>query len=37
MEDEIEAHRDALIKALEKRQHRASHTKHLFTIRWEVA
>jgi hypothetical protein len=37
VEDEIEARRDALIAALEKRLHRASHTRHLFTIRWEVA
>lgn len=37
VEDEIEARRDALIDALEKRLHRASHTRHLFTIRWEVA
>ena len=37
VEDEIEARRDALIEALEKRLHRASHTRHLFTIRWEVA
>lgn len=36
VEDEIEARRDALIDALEKRLHRASHTRHLFTIRWEV-
>lgn len=37
VEDEIEARRDALIDALEKRLHRASHTRHLFTIRWQVA
>lgn len=37
VEDEIEARRDALIDVLEKRLHRASHTRHLFTIRWQVA
>ena len=36
VEDEIEARRDALIDALEKRLHRASHIRHLFTIRWVV-
>jgi hypothetical protein len=37
VEDEIEARRDALIAAVEKRLHRASHARHFFTIRWEVA
>jgi len=32
-EDEIEARRDALIEALEKRLHRASRTHTLFTVR----
>lgn len=36
VEDEIEAKRDALIAALEKRLHRASRTQVLFTIRWAV-
>ncbi len=37
VEDEIEARRDALIEALEKRLHRASRTHHLFTVRWTVS
>lgn len=36
VEDEIEAKRDALIEALEKRLHKASRTQLLFTIRWTV-
>jgi len=36
VEDEIEARRDALIEALEKRLHRASRTQTLFTMRWAV-
>lgn len=36
VEDEIEARRDALIEALEKRLHRASRTQTLFTIRWAL-
>ena len=36
VEDEIEAKRDALIAALEKRLHQASRTLPLFTIRWAV-
>ena len=36
VEDEIEAKRDALIAALEKRLHQASRTQVLFTIRWAV-
>ncbi|PZP79037.1 MAG: ATP-dependent helicase, partial [Ectopseudomonas oleovorans] len=36
VEDEIEARRDALIEALEKRLHRASRTQTLFTVRWAV-
>lgn len=37
VEDEIEARRDALIDALEKRLHRASRTQALFTVRWAVS
>jgi hypothetical protein len=37
VEDKIEAKRDALIDALEKRLHKASSTLPLFTIRWTVA
>ena len=37
VEDEIEARRDALIEALEKRLHRASRTQTLFTVRWAVS
>ena len=37
VEDEIEARRDALIEALEKRLHRASRTQALFTVRWAVS
>ncbi|MEY2633967.1 MAG: hypothetical protein RIR00_2621, partial [Pseudomonadota bacterium] len=37
VEDEIEARRDALIAALEKRMHKASHRHALFTVRWSVA
>lgn len=36
VEDEIDARRDALIAALEKRLHRASRSQPLFTIRWAV-
>jgi hypothetical protein len=36
VEDEIEARRDALIDALEKRLHRASRTRNLFMVRWAV-
>ncbi len=36
VEDDIEAKRDALIAALEKRLHQASTTRELFTIRWSV-
>ena len=36
VEDDIEAKRDALIAALEKRLHQASNTRELFTIRWSV-
>ncbi len=36
VEDEIEARRDALIDALEKRLHRASRSHILFTVRWVV-
>lgn len=37
VEYEIEARRDALIEALEKRLHRASRTQTLFTVRWAVS
>lgn len=37
VEDEIEARRDALIEALEKRLHRASRTQALFTVRWVLS
>jgi hypothetical protein len=36
VEDEIDARRDALIVAFEKRLHRASRSQPLFTIRWVV-
>lgn len=36
VEDDIEAKRDALIAALEKRLHQASNNRELFTIRWSV-
>ena len=36
VEDEIEARRDALIAALQKRLHRASRNQSLFTVRWSV-
>lgn len=36
VEDDIEAKRDALITALEKRLHQASNNRELFTIRWSV-
>lgn len=36
VEDEIEARRDTLIEALEKRMHQKSSTHHLFRIRWIV-
>ena len=36
VEDEIEARRDALIAALQKRLHRASRNQGLFVVRWSV-
>lgn len=36
VEDEIEAQRDALIAALQKRLHRASRNQSLFTVCWSV-
>ena len=36
VEDEIEARRDALIAALQKRLHRASRNQSLFVVRWRV-
>ena len=36
VEDEIEARRDALIDALQKRLHRASRNQSLFVVRWCV-
>ena len=36
VEDEIEARRDALIAALQKRLHRASRSQNLFVLRWSV-
>ncbi|MFN9278714.1 MAG: SNF2-related protein [Betaproteobacteria bacterium] len=36
VEDEIEARRDALIAALQKRLHRASRNQSLFVLRWRV-
>jgi hypothetical protein len=36
VEDEIDARRDALIAALEKRLHRARCSQPLFTVRWAV-
>ena len=36
VEDDIEARRDALIQALEKRLHQASQTQTLFTLRWVI-
>lgn len=36
VEDEIEARRDALIEALERRMHQKSTTHHLFRIRWQL-
>lgn len=36
VEDDIEAKRDALIAALEKRLHQASNTRELFTMSWSV-
>ena len=36
VEDEIEARRDALIAALQKRQHRASRHQSLFVVHWSV-
>ena len=36
VEDEIEARRDALIAALQKRLHRASRNQSLFVLRWSV-
>lgn len=36
VEDEIEARRDALIAALQKRLHRASRNQSLFVVRWRM-
>lgn len=36
VEDEIEARRDTLIAALQKRLHRASRHQSLFVLRWSV-
>lgn len=36
VEVEIEARRDALIAALQKRLHRASRNQNLFVVRWSV-
>ena len=36
VEDEIEARRDALIEALERRMHQKSTTYHLFRVRWHI-
>jgi hypothetical protein len=36
VEDEIEARRDALISALQKRLHRCSRHQTLFAVRWKV-
>lgn len=36
VEDEVEARRDALIAALQKRLHRASRNQSLFVVRWSV-
>ena len=36
VEDEIEARRDALIAALQKRLHRASRNQSLLVVRWSV-
>lgn len=36
VEDEIEARRDALIAALQRRLHRASRNQSLFVLRWSV-
>jgi hypothetical protein len=36
VEDEIEARRNALISALQKRLHRASRNQSLFVVRWTV-
>lgn len=36
LKPEIEARRDALIEALEKRLHRASRAQTLFAIRWAL-
>ena len=36
VEDEIEARRDALIAALQKRLHRASRNQSLCVVRWSV-
>lgn len=37
VEDDIEAQRDKLIDALERRMHQRSSTLHLFRIRWELS
>jgi hypothetical protein len=36
VEDAIEARRDQLIEALEKRMHQKSSSHHLFRIRWRL-
>lgn len=36
VEDEIEAKRDALIAALERRLNQRSHSVPLFRIRWRI-
>ena len=36
VEDDIEARRDALIAALQKRLHRARRNQSLFVVRWSV-
>lgn len=36
VEDEIEARRDALMAALQKRLHRASRNPSLFVVRWRA-
>lgn len=37
VEDEIEARRDQLIEALERRMHQHSSTHHIFRIRWRLS
>ena len=36
VEDAIEARRDSLIAALERRLHQKSSVVHLFRVRWEL-